>query len=138
MTPILNVLTKDIRSREAYTLFRRSAWWMMFVSAFGALAFAFIVFAASDVVRAKVIPLFAIVMVAGWAPALIIFVGMLMYLFRYDRSSRRTKMSWMICLLCSACYGSTVYFFLVCRKQVFWGNGSDEESDTPEELDSLS
>jgi hypothetical protein len=45
-----------------------------------------------------------------------IFLGMLAYLFRWDHSS--SKLLWITIFLLTASFGSSLYFFIVYRKQV--------------------
>jgi len=51
------------------------------------------------------------------APAgIVIFLGMLAYLFLFDRTS--WKLLWVIVFLFTAWFGSSIYFLAVYRKQV--------------------
>ena len=58
----------------------------------------------------------ACVGVVGTIAGMVLFVGMLAYLFLLDRSS--WKIVWLIVFLFTAWFGSSIYFFAVYRKQV--------------------
>ena len=58
----------------------------------------------------------ACVWVLGTIGGMVLFLAMLAYLFLLDRSS--WKLGWLIVFLFSACFGSSIYFFAVYRKQV--------------------
>jgi hypothetical protein len=59
----------------------------------------------------------ACVGVVGTIAGMVLFVGMLAYLFLLDRSSP-WKIAWLIVFLFTAWFGSSIYFFAVYRKQV--------------------
>jgi hypothetical protein len=52
----------------------------------------------------------------GTLAGLVLFLGMLAYLLLRDRSSWRV--GWLIVFLFTAWFGSSIYFFVVYRKQV--------------------
>lgn len=54
--------------------------------------------------------------VLGAASTIVIFLGMLAYLFLLDRSSSR--LLWLIVFLFTGSFGSSIYFFAVYRKQI--------------------
>ena len=56
--------------------------------------------------------------VVGAFAALIIFFGMLIYLFRHDNSHTKMKVLWLLVFFATAWFGSTVYFWAVYRTQV--------------------
>jgi MFS family permease len=58
----------------------------------------------------------ACVGVAGTIAGMLLFFGMLAYLLLLDRSS--WKIAWLILFLFTACFGSSIYFFAVYRKQL--------------------
>ena len=60
----------------------------------------------------------AVLGIMGAPAALIIWFGMLIFLFQEDRSTRGTKVLWFIVFFLTACFGSTAYFFSVYRKQI--------------------
>jgi hypothetical protein len=59
----------------------------------------------------------ACIWVIGTVCGMVLFLGMLAYLLVLDTSS--WKLVWLIIFLFTACFGSSIYFFLVYRKQVF-------------------
>jgi len=54
----------------------------------------------------------------GAFAVLIIFFGMLLYLFRCDRSSTRMKILWLFIFFLTAWFGSSLYFFVAYQRQV--------------------
>jgi hypothetical protein len=58
----------------------------------------------------------ACVWVLGTIGGMVLFLAMLAYLFLLDRSS--WKLGWLIVFLFTACFGSSIYFFAVYRRQV--------------------
>jgi hypothetical protein len=56
------------------------------------------------------------VWVAGTVAGIVLFLGMLAYLFLLDRSS--WKLGSLIVFLFTTCIGSSIYFFVVYRQQV--------------------
>jgi hypothetical protein len=56
---------------------------------------------------------------AGW----IIFVGMLVHLFQRDGPSTRRRVLWLVAFFFTACFGSSLYYFVVYRRQVPLGGG---------------
>ena len=60
----------------------------------------------------------AFVGVVGTIAGMVLFLGMLAYLFLLDRSS--WKIVWLIVFLFTAWFGSSIYFFAVYRKQVIF------------------
>jgi len=58
--------------------------------------------------------------VLGSFAALIIFFGMVIYLFAGDRSSTKLgKTMWLVVFLFTGFFGSALYFFTTYRKQVY-------------------
>ena len=54
--------------------------------------------------------------IVGAFTGLIIFLGMLVYLFRWEDSS--SKLLWVTVFLLTAWFGSSLYFFVVYRRQM--------------------
>jgi membrane-bound metal-dependent hydrolase YbcI (DUF457 family) len=54
----------------------------------------------------------------GSFAGMIIFFGMLAYLLKCDRSPRIWKTLWLIVFLLGWCFGASLYFFAVYRRQV--------------------
>ena len=103
--------------RRAYTIFRYSAWWITALAVF--LAIAMLTYdrvASNETARVAVQAIGAVLGSVGSAAGLVIFFGMLGYLLGCDRSS--SKLLWLIVFLLTACFGSSVYFFTVYRRQI--------------------
>jgi hypothetical protein len=54
--------------------------------------------------------------VIGVLAGMVLFLGMLGYLFLLDQSS--WKVLWLIIFFFTACFGSSIYFFTVYKRQV--------------------
>ena len=73
---------------------------------------------ANSVVRLLFQVLGACLGVVGTVSTLVIVFGMLLYLFRHDRSSAVKKLFWCGMIFCTACFGASLYYFVVYRRQV--------------------
>jgi hypothetical protein len=116
--PRLNRIHALLCGRRAYTLFRYSAWWITALAVFFAIAMlTYDRVASNEIARVAVQAIAAVIGSVGSAAGLAIFFGMLAYLFMCDQSS--SKLLWLIIFLLTACFGSSVYFFTVYRRQIF-------------------
>jgi hypothetical protein len=108
-----------LKSSRACVLFRWSAIWMGLV-----FAFLVLIVLMHDRIESNAIakPVFqvlgACLGVVGAFAGLIIFFGMLIYLFRHDSSPTRMKVLWLLAFFVTAWFGSSVYFWAVYRRQV--------------------
>ena len=113
-----STLQEVLSDGRAYKTFRYAAWSMVPL----ALIFLIALTPIYDTINANV-PMrigFQIISgcigVLGAFAGIVIFLGMLAYLFWVDRSS--WKLLWLIVFLFTAWFGSSIYFFAVYRKQV--------------------
>ena len=60
----------------------------------------------------------ALLGVTGAFASLVIFVGMIIFCLREDRSPTWVKVLWLILFLITACFGTALYFFAVYRRQI--------------------
>ena len=108
-----------LESKRAYILFRYSAWWTTLVAGFLAIvAPSYGRIASNNFALMTVQAVGACLGVVGAFAGLIIFFGMLAYLFRRDRSSVKRKSLWLAIFFLTALFESSLYFFLVYRRQV--------------------
>jgi uncharacterized membrane protein YfcA len=102
---------------RAQTLFTYCAWWITTLAVFLLLVVPIYDRVASDdVARLTIQVIGGCLGSVGGIAGLVIFFGMLAYLFACDRSSR--KALWVLIFLLTACFGSSLYFFMVYRKQM--------------------
>ena len=108
-----------LESSRAYTLFRFSAWWMVLLAGFLIMMVSVYdrIFS-NDVTRTVFQVLGGCLGIVGAFAGLVIFFGMLIYMFLCDPSSGGRKTLWLLAFFFTAWFGSSLYFFLVYRKQV--------------------
>jgi Na+-driven multidrug efflux pump len=104
-------------SRRAYAAFLFSAWWCLVFGGVLALFFATWDETTNHFVRVLLPATLGCLGAVGSIAGLVIFFGMFAYLIRCDQSSRRSKALWLITFLIAWCFGSSVYFFAVYRRQ---------------------
>jgi hypothetical protein len=103
---------------KAYRAFRFAAWCMIPL----ALIFLILLTPIFDTITSNFATrvgfqlISAVVGVLGTVGGMMLFFGMLAYLFCVDRSP--WKLLWLIVFLVTAWFGSSIYFFTVYRKQV--------------------
>ena len=104
--------------RRSYTLFRYAAWSMipMAIVVLIALTPAYEAIMSNAVPRITFQAFSGCIWVIGTIAGIVLFLGMLGYLLRLDQSS--WKLLWLIVFLFIACFGSSIYFFMVYRRQV--------------------
>ena len=107
-----------LRSRKAYAAFSFSACWALVFGVLFVVYFVTIEGTPRDF--ASPIPGIALggLGLIGSAAGLCIFLGMLAYLLKCDPSGRPRKIFWLMVFLVGACFGSSLYFFLVARKEI--------------------
>ena len=113
-----STLQELLCDRRAYATFRYSAWCMvpMALIVLNALTPLFDTTTADVATRFGFQIISACVWVSGTIAGMVLFLAMLAYLFLLDRSS--WKVGWLVVFLFTACFGSSLYFFAVYRKQV--------------------
>jgi len=107
-----------LSGRKAYAAFALSAWWTVIL---GVIFVAYIAVwenAPSHFARVILPVILGILGCIGSVAGLVIFFGMLAYLFKCDRPAGIWKILWLIIFFTSGCFGSAVYFFLIYRRQV--------------------
>ncbi len=104
-------------NRRAYRTFSYAAWWMVPLSLVILIALtpAFDAINASALTRIGFQVISGLVGAVGAVAGIVIFLGMLAYLFLFDRTSR--KLLWLLVFFFTACFGSSIYFFTVYRRQ---------------------
>jgi len=106
-----------LRSRWAYRAFLFSAWCAALVA-----ILLLVVLTSYDHISSNHIAfltarvLGALLGVVGAPASMLLFVGMFVYLFKWDRESSRTL--WTLTFVLTGFLGSSLYFFVVYRRQV--------------------
>jgi len=114
--PSIMTSSQLLSSRRAKSVFRFCAWWITAVAVFFLL-----VIPAYDRIQTNHLALLAIQVIGGClgsvgsAAGLVIFIGMFAYLLACDRSS--SKQLWTLVFLLTGCFGSSLYFFAIYRRQ---------------------
>ena len=111
-------ICETLRSRKTYMMFSFSAWWAVVFGVFFVVYFAAIEGTARDFAGQTAIVVLGCLGCVGSVAGLVIFFGMLIYLLKCDPSSRGWKAFWLIVFLIGACFGTSLYFFAVARRQL--------------------
>ena len=111
-------LKKVLRSSRAYKSFRLAAWCLVPLALILLIAITPIYDTITSYRPLQIVfqVSSACIGIFGAVAGIVIFVGMLAYLFLLDRSP--WKLLWLIVFLFTGCFGSGIYFFTVYRKQV--------------------
>ena len=113
-----STLREVLCDRRTYKTFRYAAWLMIPVALIFLVALTPIYdeATANNLTGVALLTISGCVGVVGAFAGMVLFLGMLAYLFLLDRSS--WKFLWLVIFLFTACFGSSIYFFAVYRKQV--------------------
>ena len=104
--------------RRAQSAFSFSAWWSVALGVTIAVFFWMQDESANSAARSALPVLLGCLGLVGSVAGLVIFFGMLAYLLKCDPSGRGWKAFWLFVFLVSCCFGSSLYFFAVYKKQV--------------------
>jgi hypothetical protein len=111
-------LQRMLCDSRAYRTFLYAAWCMVPLALVVLIALTpmYDVLIANPLVRGGFQIVSGLIGAIGAVAGIVIFLGMPAYLFFLDQ--RSWKLLWLIVFLFSACFGSSIYFFTVYRKQV--------------------